>query len=420
MSSTAFDMPIAIRGRSRPFNAMTAEERFRNILLSTKLGPVAPFFGLVNGVCECGRPKTERHKPGKHPRSGGWQKNHSTDEETIKRWFAEFPNANFAVISGIHSVVLDLDVRPGKNGVGELEALEVEAGRQIPPTVTVISGSGTGAKHLYFKIPPDVLNLQKPKGTKGIDFQRTLQAVIVPGSLHESGCFYRFVPGLSPAEVEPAEIPDWLLDLMRKPARTISTTLQFSEDISELFDELLKMGPPAGALAPGRKRPDEIVRRKMVKVPKRKYPSDRSHSDSHWAWTLARNCCHHWDQYLRLWRESEIRKLPGTKCGRASYEGPLLVKAFTDQKQHWKSKRKLRPIEQSANPTIVKQFRKQAATRREVPRSPITTAVLHLHTERPELDDTGIARVLNGAGTLTKVVTRNNVKRIRHCYPHLW
>jgi Bifunctional DNA primase/polymerase, N-terminal len=400
---------------------MTAEERLRNILQSAQLGPLAPFFGLVNGGCECGKPKTNKHKPGKHPRSGGWQKNHSTtDEETITGWFAQFPNANFAVISGVESVVLDLDIRPGKNGVKELEALEAGAGQPLPPTITVISGSGTGAKHLYFRVPPDVAHLQKPRGTKGIDFQRTDQAVIVPGSLHESGQFYKFAPGLSPSEIELAELPDWLVELMRKPTGAIPRTAGLTDNIEELFDELLKMGPPAGALAPGRKRPDEIVRRKMVKVPKRKYPLDRSHSDSHWAWTLARNCCHHWDQYLRLWRESEIRKLPGTKCGRASYEGPLLVKAFTDQKQQWKSKRKLRPIEQSANPTIVKRFRKQAATQREVPRSPITTAVLHLHTERPELDDTGIARVLNGAGTLTKVVTRNNVKRIRHCYPHLW
>lgn len=401
---------------------MNSEERLQNILLSAKLGPLAPFFGIINGVCECGKPKTDRHKPGKHPRFGGWQKKHATtDEQAITGLFGEFPKANFAVISGVASVVLDLDIRPAKNGVKELEVLEAEAGLQFPETVTVISGSGTGAKHLYFKVPPGVANLQKPKGTKGIDFQRSRQAVIVPGSLHESGEFYRFAPGLSPAEVELAELPAWLLELMKRPTAGITNLgAEFTENIGEMFDELLKMGPPPGSLSPGRLRSDDIVKRKMAKVPMRRYPDDRSFSDSHWAWTLARSCCHHWDQYLRIWKDSEIRKLPDTKCGRASYEGNLLIKAFADQKQQWRSKPKRRPVEESANPAIIKKLRKQAATEREVPRSPITKAVLQLHNERPDLDDKSIARVLNNTGKLEKSVTRNNVKRIRHSYAYLW
>jgi len=131
------------------------EERLRNILLSSKLGPITPFFGLVKGVCECGKPRTDKHKPGKHPRFGGWQNDYSTtDEQVVSGWSVQFPKSNFAVISGIDSVVLDLDIRAGKNGVSELEALAVAAGLPLPQTITVISGSGTGAKHLYFKVPP--------------------------------------------------------------------------------------------------------------------------------------------------------------------------------------------------------------------------------------------------------------------------
>lgn len=316
--------------------------------------------------------------------------------------------------------MLDLDVRPGKNGVEELTRLEIGAGQALPPTVTVMSGSGTGAKHLYFKIPGDIVNLQKPKGTKAIDFQRSSKAIIVPGSLHESGHFYEWAPGLSPDQVELAELPDWLLETMRTPTAKTRGTVNVTDNIEELFDGLLKIGAPPGSMQPGRLRPDAVVLRKMRSVPIRRYPDDRSHSDSHWAWTLARNCCHHWDQFLRIWKDSAIRKLPDSKCGRASYEADILTKAFASQRQQWKSKLTPRPIEQSANPTITRKFRKQAETHREVPRSEITKAVLALHAQKPNLDDNGIARELNAAGTLNREITRNNVKRIRHSYPHLW
>lgn len=401
---------------------MKPEKRLRNVLLSAKLGPITPFFGIANGTCECGKPKSDRHKPGKHPRFPGWQDQQAaTDPETISGWLNDFPAANFAVITGVQSVVLDLDIRPGKNGVLELSELEAAAGQTIPPTVTVLSGSGNGAKHLYFKIPPDVANLQRPKGTKGIDFQRSRKAIIVPGSLHESGRFYEFAPGLSPSEVDLAELPLWLLELMRRSSAASSPTAGgLTDKIEKLFDELLKMGPPPGSMKPGRSRSDAAVEYKMKKVAMRFYTDDRSHSDSHWAWTLARNTCHHWDQYLRLWKVSKIRTLAGTKCGRASYEASILNRAFADQKQQWKSKTIKRPIEQTAIPALVKHVRKQAATHREIPRSPVTKAILDLHNRKPELDDTGIARVLNEAGMLGKTVSRNNVKRIRHSYSHLW
>ena len=83
------------------------------------------------------------------------------------QWFGQYPNANFAVITGVDTVVLDLDIRPGKDGVAELAALESAAGQTLPATVTVLSGSGTGAKHLYFKLPQNVGPLQKPERHHG-------------------------------------------------------------------------------------------------------------------------------------------------------------------------------------------------------------------------------------------------------------
>ena len=389
---------------------MTPEERLKNVLLSLTLGPVTRFCGIVGGKCECGEPEgkikvwnSKRHKfvevphfPGKHPPRyvRGWQeKNASTDPKTVAGWCIEYPHSNFAVVTGSASVVLDLDVRreepakngksakPAKNGVVELAELEESAGQNVPPTVTVVSGGGSGAKHVYFKVPNNPAMLQKPKGTRGIEFRKNKKAIIIPGSRHKSGKYYRFAPGLSPAEVDLAELPDWLLEMMQKPGATSRTkdtdAPDTTADIDQMFDELLKQGPPAGSLPPGRLRPDEIVMRKMKNVPMNRYPGDRSFSDGHWAWTLARNCCHHWDQYLRLWKDSPIRQLPDTKCGRASYERNILKKAFSDQQQQWKNPRQRRP-EETTNPALAQHMRK-ILEHTETPRSPIVNAVLHLN-----------------------------------------
>lgn len=428
---------------------MTPKERLTNILLSLTLGPVTRFCGIVGGKCECGEPEgkikvwnSKRHKfvmvphiPGKHPPRyvRGWQeKNASTDPKTVAGWCIEYPHSNFAVVTGSASVVLDLDVRqeepvkngksakPAKNGVVELAELEQSVEQSIPPTVTVVSGGGSGAKHVYFKVPNNPAMLQKPKGTRGIEFRKNKEAIIVPGSRHKSGNYYRFAPGLSPADVEIAELPEWLLATMRKPgaiSRAKSAT-NVTDDIGHLFHDLLNQGPPPGSLPPGRLRPDDIVTRKMKTVPMRMYPADTSHSDSHWAWTLARNCSHHWAQYLRLWKDSPIRRLDDTKCGRASYELSILTKAFLDQKQQWKNPGRRR-IEETTNPALAKHMRK-LLEHTETPRSPIVNAVLHLNFTKPDLDDHGIARALDATGTFEKKITREYVKRIRHRYRHLW
>ena len=193
---------------------------------------------------------------------------------------------------------------------------------------------------------------------------------------------------------------------------------EITDDIEELFDELLKMGPPPGSPSPGRLRPDDVVMGKMKAVPMQRYHDDRSHSDSHWAWTLARNTCHHWEQFLRIWKDSAIRTLPDTKCGRASYEASILIKAFADQKQQWKNLKK-RPIEQTANPDLAKEMRRLSG-RLERPKSPIAIAVLDTNSHRPNLTDSEIAEQLNATDSFGRTISRDYVKHIRHRYNNLW
>ena len=332
-------------------------------------------------------------------------------------WMIEFPGCNFAIITGITCVVLDLDVRSRKNGLKAFQRLAKEHGQQLPVTVTSVSGSGSGSLHLFFKIPANLNNLAKPQGLEGVDFLRSKQGVVVPGSRHESGQYYRFAPGLSPNEVTMAELPEWLLKLMTtdgKPANNFDELPDLSGD-DGLFEFLLKSGPPEGSIAPGRLRSDEIVLQKMKSVDERKF-ADRSTSDLYYAFTLARNSSHHWSQYLRIWRLSSIRSLPGSKCGRSGYEVHILRTAFLNQKQQWQN-HKRRSRVKTGDSKLAKRIR-HSETKRTNPRSRTAFMVLALIARFPDWSNVQIAKCLNAKGELENTLTSQNVRTIRYAYKH--
>jgi len=103
--------------------------------------------------------------------------------------------------------VVDLDVKPDKNGVDAFVALA--AGRSIPNTLGVLTPSG--GVHLYFRLPPDVY-VPKTIGVLalGVDIVGEGGFVVGPGSPHRIGGIYQEVPGPL------ADPPDWLLALVVK------------------------------------------------------------------------------------------------------------------------------------------------------------------------------------------------------------
>ena len=126
------------------------------------LGRVFPLYGIIEGTdghfrCECGRPDCGKHA-GKHPRHRGWKKQATINLSLIEAWFELYPNANYGVMMGERCIAADADVRPeeGKYGVAELEYLEVDRGRRLPYSVTVLSGCMNGSKHIFFRLPAAV------------------------------------------------------------------------------------------------------------------------------------------------------------------------------------------------------------------------------------------------------------------------
>jgi hypothetical protein len=123
-----------------------------------------------------------------------------------------WPDANIGIATGARSGVFVLDVDThGEDGMATLAALEAAHG-DLPQTVT--SATGGGGLHYYFKLPPDGRRIgDRTKFAPGLDVCAGRLVVAAP-SLHGSGNAYAWLDGLGPDDVEPAEAPAWLRDLI--------------------------------------------------------------------------------------------------------------------------------------------------------------------------------------------------------------
>lgn len=180
---------------------------------------VFPAHGITDtGKCTCGK-ATCGKSAGKHPAISGWQKAATTDEEQIRKWWAQNPYYNPAVVTGNingrgrkgeHLVVLDVD---GKAGEESLHRLEEEYG-PLPPVLTVRTGGG--GFHYYFFTTEKISNSVSKLGVH-LDIRAKGGYVIAPGSRHLSGRTYEWVehrgPG-SPGLVR--ELPGWILQKLKE------------------------------------------------------------------------------------------------------------------------------------------------------------------------------------------------------------
>ncbi len=126
--------------------------------------------------------------------------------DEIVDWFVRYPAANVAIVTGILSGLVIVDVDPEHGGEESLAVLTREHG-PLPPTPTVQTGGG--GHHLYFAHPggavPNRVGLRH-----GVDVRADGGCVVAPPSTHPSGRRYRWQPGQSPADLTPAPLPHWL------------------------------------------------------------------------------------------------------------------------------------------------------------------------------------------------------------------
>ena len=110
------------------------------------------------------------------------------DATEVADWFRRWPDANIAIVTGVVSgvVVLDLDPRHGADA--SLQELEHKHGSIAE---TVEAWTGGGGRHLYFAHPGEMLH-NRVGLAPGIDLRGDGGYVVAPPSVHASGASYRW------------------------------------------------------------------------------------------------------------------------------------------------------------------------------------------------------------------------------------
>lgn len=122
----------------------------------------------------------------------------------IADWFHRWPDANIAVVTGIVSGVVVLDLDPQQGAERTVAALQRDHG---PLPETIEAHTGGGGRHLYFAHPGDV-TANREGLLPGLDLRGDGGYVVAPPSMHPSGEPYRWVR--SPQVLYPLPLPQWL------------------------------------------------------------------------------------------------------------------------------------------------------------------------------------------------------------------
>jgi hypothetical protein len=132
----------------------------------------------------------------------------TTDEERIRRWWRQWPDANVAIRTGAVSnlVVLDVD---GDEGTEALRRLEAEHGK-LPLTASVVTPRG--GEHYYWRHPGGEVRNSTGRIGDHLDVRGDGGYVLAPPSISASG--RRYEPD-ERASVAP--MPSWLRTLITSP-----------------------------------------------------------------------------------------------------------------------------------------------------------------------------------------------------------
>jgi len=128
----------------------------------------------------------------------------STDVATIHRWWRQWPDAMIGLPTGSPTGVWVLDVDLKDDGPAQLAAL-VDLNGPLPDTYIVDTASG--GRHYYFRHVEGVRN--RGKFAPGLDVRGEGGYVVAAHSVRDDGTFYDLVN-----DAEPADAPQWLLDLV--------------------------------------------------------------------------------------------------------------------------------------------------------------------------------------------------------------
>lgn len=116
--------------------------------------------------------------------------------EQVRHWWAQWPTANIAVITGKISGIVAVDIDTNRGGNPHKVFEDHPTG--------LISRTGSGGYHLLYTYPQGVDNVANRVGKDGIDIRGDGGYIIAPPSIHVSGKAYEFI-----ANKAMEEAPDW-------------------------------------------------------------------------------------------------------------------------------------------------------------------------------------------------------------------
>lgn len=134
-------------------------------------------------------------RPDSVPLLKDWPNRASTDEAIIRGWWQQFPSAIPAIACGASGLlVVDCDVKKGKDGINEWRANCQENG--FDPSPCPIVETRSGGQHFYFRQLPG-MPLGNTVGTlsAGIDTRGAGGYVIAAGAALPDGSSYRIISG---------------------------------------------------------------------------------------------------------------------------------------------------------------------------------------------------------------------------------
>jgi hypothetical protein len=165
--------------------------------------PVLPLHTAHRRGCSCCN-AIDCGSPGKHPRTGRGLHDASTDPDQLRGWWTRWPDANVGIATGASSklLVLDIDLPDGPTSLARLQADQ----GALPPTCEQRTGSG--GRQLLFAHPGHAVG-NRTRLLPGIDLRGDGGYIVVPPSIHATGCRYQWL-----GRIPPADPPGWLLSLL--------------------------------------------------------------------------------------------------------------------------------------------------------------------------------------------------------------
>ncbi len=148
-------------------------------------------------------------------------KDASADLRQVEQWEVAYPESNSAIATGASNLVV-IDVDPRHDGHVALARFEDDNGR-LPHTIECMTGGSLAGRHIYFRAPEGIpIRSRNNALGAGVDVKAEGGYVVAPGSKHpETERIYEWAAGCSPNQVELADLPNWLVELLRDRPRPV-------------------------------------------------------------------------------------------------------------------------------------------------------------------------------------------------------